>query len=62
LSGDSTFEERLAAIQARRDRRIEKQRKVLEDIDERLGRLMTKRADAQDKLADLLRAKGTVML
>jgi hypothetical protein len=58
-----TFEEKLAAIQAKRAARaarVEKQRLRLEEIDERIHRLLTLRADEQDKLGDLIRAMGTV--
>lgn len=34
--------------------RIERQRNRLTDLDERIGRLMTARADAQEKLSELL--------
>lgn len=35
--------------------RIERQEKKLKDLDEKLGRMMTRRADEEEKLADLYR-------
>jgi len=39
---------------------IERQEQNLKDIDEKLGRMMTRRANAEEKLADLYKRRNSM--